>query len=166
MKQLLILMTVVVSLSMVATADAAHEFGEPSHGNQYVNHKLAWYDDRQQQYGVYGPAEPVYYAGLTIAPLGTVQCDNWVPVKGIVPNNGILYFTIISGDYIGFHNVSHTGTSYLINYFWLPCTGNDGMLYVTFMYFGDDSPYPVKARNQAIVRPAFHIEVPFNVLGN
>jgi len=166
LKQLLILLTVIVSLSVVMSAYAADVPGEPSHGYQYVNHKQVWYDERQQ-HAIYGPPEPVYYPSFYFEPLGTVQCDNWIRVEGIVPTNGILYFTIMSGDYIGFHNVSHSKTGYLVNYFWLPCTdAEDGALLATFMYHGDDSPYPVKAKNESLVRPTFQIEIPFYVVGN
>jgi len=79
---------------------------------------------------------PKQYPSLFITLPETIVCDNWIPVHGNVPEKGMLMWTIISGDYLQFVNVSHSPQLYLLNYFYLPCegVGADAQINVTFMY--------------------------------
>lgn len=132
----------------------------------YVDPVLEYYDSRLHY--SHSASEPVYYLSFFIAPLGTVQCDVWNPVYGIIPELGLLTFTVTSGDYIGYANVSHMEAFYLLNYFYLPCENidQDGELYVTYTYNdnSDKEIYPnTKVTDMGFDRSYLQITVPFKV---
>jgi len=148
------------SLAHASQLEIWSDYGEPSKTPIYVDHVRAWYDAKQQH--ATGPPEPVYFSGFYVVIPKQVQCNSWVPVNGIIPKDGLLTFTVISGDYIGFSNVSHMSNSFLINYFWLPCNGADkGAIYVTFIY-SDYSNTIVK--NLIIDKAYLQIEKQFEVI--
>ncbi len=64
-----------------------------------------------------------------------VTCDNWIPVYGLTPEFGLLTFAVLAdGKILSYSNVSHFDTT-LINYFYLPCTGDsEGELIAIFHY--------------------------------
>ena len=127
-----IVVVCVVTLYFV-TANA--EMGEISKTPYPYVDPIREYYDNLQTYTLTAP-EPVYYESFFIEPIGTVQCDSWTPVYGIIPESGLLVFTVISGDFIGYSNVSHMEQYYLQNYFYLPCDGVDdfGQIYITYIW--------------------------------
>lgn len=75
---------------------------------------------------------PAFYIELP----DKIQCNNWIPVFGQVPEFGILTWTVISGEYLSFANLSNPAFG-LINYFYLECSSllqDEGQLNVTFIY--------------------------------
>lgn len=162
-----IILVILVAVSSMIYITAYAEPGEKSKTPYpYVDPIIEYYDNLQTY--TLTAQEPVYYLSFFIAPLGTVQCDTWNPVYGIIPELGLLTFTITSGDYIGYANVSHMDSFYLLNYFYLPCENidQDGELYVTYTYNDntDMEIYPnTKVINMGFDRSYLQITVPFKV---
>jgi len=153
-----------ISFSIVE-ASALEWNGIPSKTPIYQDPVREYYDARNAN-SIY-PSEPVYYYGFEIDPIGVAECDSWVPVYGIVPDEGILFFTVISGNYTGFANVSHHDSYYLMNYFYLPCTGADqAQLNITYMWNDNDDQefYPnTKVKGLSIDRHFIQISQTFKI---
>ena len=132
---ILIIIFTVSSLVFVAYAEP----GEKSTQGKYTNHIKEYYDNRMAQYGTLLPLEPVIYSSFYIEPIKSVQCDSWTPVYGLVPESGLLVFTVFSGDFIGYSNVSHMEQFWLINYFYLPCEGVEDFGQINITYIWNDN---------------------------
>lgn len=162
-----IILIILVAVSSMIYIIAYAEPGEKSKNPYPYTDPVREYYASRQHYSHSAP-EPVYYPSFFIAPLGTVQCDTWNPVYGIIPQLGLLTFTVTSGDYIGYANVSHMESFYLLNYFYLPCENidQDGELYVTYTYNDntDMEIYPnTKVTNMGFDMSYLQITVPFKV---
>ena len=157
---------VVLLITVSAVQVSAQEWnGEPSKIPIYHDPVREYYDAKQKL-STY-PTEPVFYPGLYIEPLNEVSCG-WVPVYGIVPKDGILTFTIVSGDFIGWHNVSHNSQFNPINYFYLPCDGI-GEEVTLRVYFIFNDPYDqeyhpnTKVKDMGFISGALHRQQTFTV---
>ena len=161
-----IILIVVASISLVS---AYAEMGEKSKTPYpYVDPIIEWYDNRMAQYGILFTPEPAYYPSFYIEPLGTISCNEWTPVYGIIPESGLLIFTVTSGDFIGYANVSHMEQFYLINYFYLPCNGveESGELNVTYMWNDNtDKEFSpnTKVKDMQYKNHFLYVKVPFIV---
>lgn len=154
----------VMLLSMYAAAFA--EPGEKSTQGTapYGDPVREYYASKQLQQSP--PA--VYYDSFYIKPIVTVQCDSWIPVYGMIPERGLLIFTVFSGDFIGYSNVSHSEKYYLINYFYLPCEGTDefGQINVTYIW-NDSTDHEIspntKAKDMSIDRHFLQLSQTFQI---
>jgi len=158
-----VILIVIASISLVS---AYAEMGEKSKTPYpYVDPIMEYYDNLSYRTT---PYEPVYYESFFIEPIGTVQCDSWTPVYGIIPESGLLVFTVVSGDFIGYSNVSHMEQYYLQNYFYLPCDGveDSGQIYITYIWNDKtDSEFApnTKVKNLAIDRGYLQIIHAFEI---
>ncbi len=170
---LIITIILLASLSTVAVNMA---FAEPvpgaksTQGYPYVDPIREYYDNKMANAVDITKAKPVYYQGFYIQPLREISCDQWTPVYGIVPKDGILTFTIHSGNAVVFSNVSHNYQFWLINYFYLPCEGieSTATLGVYFIYNDstDQEIYPdTKVKDLGFTSGAMFLQQTFNVHG-
>lgn len=165
MNRYLILLSIGIISFGIVDAAALEWNGTPSKTPIYHDPVREYYD-MKQTHSIH-PTEPVYYSGFEIDPIPTVECDSWIPVYGIVPDEGLLFFTIISGDYMGFANVSHNSNYYLMNYFYLPCTGaSQAQLNITYIWNDNDDKefYPnTKVKDMGIDRHFLQISETFKI---
>ena len=165
----LFLIGAVIVTSFIMASGAFAEPGEPSTQGTYpvIDPVLQYYEDKQEKAKQLDRSSvQTHFGGFYVELPQKIECDNWIPVSGTVPVNGMLFFTVISGDFVGFHNVSHGDDQYLLNYFWLPCTyAQEAGLIVTFIYNEDDQEIApdTKAKNLTIDKPALYLERVFTV---
>jgi len=168
MNRYLILLSIgLISFSIVESS-ALEWKGIPSEVPIYKDPIREYYDLKHLENMKRLPyQEPVYYSAFFIEPIVKAKCNSWIPVYGIVPDKGLLVFSIISGDYVGFANVSHLTSYYLLNYFYLPCTGMDhAQLNVTYIWNDnkDQEIYPnTKVKDLGIDRHFIHASQSFKI---
>ena len=163
--ELFVLIGVFLILFSLVEAYALEWKGIVSETPIYKDPVREYYDSRQSHSLI--PSLPVYYDGFMVDPINSAECNSWVPVYGIVPDEGILLFTIISGDYTALANVSHISSYYLLNYFYLPCTGTDqAQLNVTYIWNDNDDQeyYPnTKVKDMGIDRHFIQLSQTFKI---
>ena len=138
----------------------------------YVDPVRAYYDAKQaESREIRANVQPTYYEAFELYVPAKIECDTLVPIHGIVPHNGLLTWTIISGNFFQYTNLSNNSEWSLINYIYIPCdeiTERKATISSTFI-FNDPKDNEIepntKVKDLRISSLFIHIQKEFEITG-
>ena len=171
----IVLLVIVTSLALTPSVEGIYKLDLDLDSLEYietVNPARAYYDAKQaESREIRANLQPVYYEAFVVNIPDKVECDTLVPIHGIVPETGLLTWTIVSGDYISYSNLSHSNQWSLLNYLYIPCdeiTTKEATIYSTFIFnetVHNEKEPNTKVKGLAIDRHFMHVEQEFQITG-